>query len=105
MEEFEFENLDNTPGTPGIVGFVKEACNSIRSMVTSSPARAGEVDGVQIVGYMDGVRVVRRLKKKLDSDVEYLYNGQGLKEDCACAGQSLHSQLDNDNGSEGDAPK
>ena len=105
LQDFEFEPVENTPETPGIMEFVNEACKSIESMVNSSPANAGEVDGVQIVGYMDGVRVVRRLKKKLESDVEYLYCGEGLEEVGACASQSLHSQLDYDNGSDEDAPK
>ena len=74
-------------------------------MVTSSPAKAGEIDGVQILGYMDGVRVVRRLKKKLDVDVEYFYKGQGLGEDGACAAQSLSAQLDSYHGSGEDASK
>ena len=71
-------------------------------MVNSSPASAGEVDGVQIVGYMDGVRVVRRLKKKLESEVN-LYCGEEVKEVGACASQGLHSQLVYDNGSDEDA--
>ena len=39
---------------------------------------------------MDGVRVVRRLKKKLDSEVE-LYCGEGAN--VACAGGDMHAQL------------
>ena len=71
-------------------------------MVNSSPAKVGEVDGVQITGYMDGVRVVRRLKKKLDSEVE-LYCGEGAKEGVACAGLDLHAQLTDSYGSVDDA--
>ena len=82
--------------------FISDACASIKSMVDSSPAGAGEVDGVQITGYMDGVRVVRRLKKKLDSEVE-LYCGEGAKEDVACAGLDVHSQLTDGYGSVEDA--
>ena len=70
--------------------FMSSACASIKSMVDSSPAGVGEVDGVQISGYMDGIRVVRRLKKKLDTEVE-MYCGEGAE--VACAGGDVHAQL------------
>ena len=55
---FEFEPVENTTEEPGIMEFVNDACRSIESMVNSSPASAGEVDGVQIVGYMDGLMLL-----------------------------------------------
>ena len=82
--------------------FISDACASIKSMVDSSPAGAGEVDGVQISGYMDGVRVVRRLKKKLDSEVE-LYCGEGANGGVACAGVDMHAQLTSSYGPVDDA--
>ena len=37
----------------------------------------------------------RVLKKKLDVDVEYFYQEQGLGKDGACAAQGLSAQVDN----------
>ena len=37
------------------------------------------MDGIEIVGYMDGVRIVNRLKKKLETEVDLYCSGQSLE--------------------------
>ena len=100
-DEYEFENLGNTTcaGTEDVIDFVHDACATIETMVNSSPAKVGEVDGVQIMGYMDGIRVFNRLKKKLDDDVEYYCTSSRTSQvlspnDGACACQGLCEHVD-----------
>ena len=83
-EEFEFENLEaNTIGAApvgaSLVNFVLDACTTVEEMVAMDPAKEGEVDGIEIVGYMDGVRIVNRLKKKLETEVDLYCSGQSLE--------------------------
>ena len=105
LEDYDFETLGNTTDPSGIIGFVNDACSSIETMVSASPAKAGEIDGVEILGYMDGIRVVKRLKKKLEDEVEYSYQEQVVGQDGACACKSLDAQVDSSLGIEKKGPR
>ena len=94
-EYFDFKNLDSSAveapstGAPSgirIVDWAREACNTLEDLINESPAKPGEVDGVEIVGYQDGVRVVSRLKKKIEKEVErYCTEQESYDQDGACA--------------------
>ena len=95
-EYFDFKNLDSSAveapstGAPNsgirIVDWAREACDTLEDLINESPAKPGEVDGVEIVGYQDGVRVVSRLKKKIEKEVErYCTEQESYGQDGACA--------------------
>ena len=74
-----------------MVDWIRGACTTVEEMVHASPLKPGEVDGVEIVGFMDGVRIVNRMKKKLAEDVDEFCFGSVCKpssDDSACNVQS-----------------
>ena len=110
-EYFDFKNLDSSAveapstGAPSgirIVDWAREACNTLEDLINESPAKPGEVDGVEIVGYQDGVRVVSRLKKKIEKEVEeYCTEQEYYDQDGACASKVSGAEM-GPNGSKGE---
>ena len=62
-----------------VVDWARGGCKIIEEIIEADPIKPDEVDWVEILGFMDGVRVVKRLKKKLDEDVELYGFGAELK--------------------------
>ena len=75
-KDFEFETLDSSavltaPVGAKLIDWVRGACSTLEQMVEEDPA------GPEICGYMDGVRIINRLKKKMEADVDLYCFGQG----------------------------
>ena len=107
---FDFKNLDSSAvlapssGAPSsgirIVDWARDACDTLQDLISASPAKPGEVDGVEIIGFQDGVRVVSRLKKKIEEEVE-LYCAEPEPESCSHGGARASQVSGSDMGPSG----
>ena len=90
-----------------MVEWVQSACDTIKDMVETDPLKPGEVDGVEIVGFMDGVRMVSRLKKRLTEEVDEFCYG-AVNKSCPTSGartvQGSESGLDSGSQTDGGFP-